>query len=117
MNLDDLSNQELIDYVYTDIAGKKVSEAVKDFADFRQWRQVVNELPEQAARVYRVGILNLQVINGGFMQYFDNGYGIFAYETLSDLEVLRADKTYGLLKDALESINPENHTGEAFVHF
>ena len=117
MKLDDLSNQELIDYVYTEIAGKKVRENVKDFNDFSRWREVVNELPEQVARVYRVGILNVQVMNGGFIQYFDNGYGIFANETLDDLAVLQATQTHVLLKNALEIINPKNYTGEPFVHY
>jgi hypothetical protein len=116
MNLVDFTNQELIDYVYTEIAGKKVRENVKDFSDFPRWRQVVNELPEQAARVYRIGILNLQVMNGGFIQYFDNGYGIFAYETLNDLKALQAKDTHQLLKEAVEIINKDNRTGEAFVN-
>lgn len=115
MNLPTLSNEELIDFVYSEIAAPKILQAGIDFSDANKWRVVVNALPKPVATVYRLAILHMQVLNGGFIQYFDNGYGIFAYETLSDLEVIKANQTYKLLKKSLELINPKNLTGESFL--
>src|SRR6188768_1606385 len=98
MSLQELSNEELIDFVYSKIAAPKILQEVSDFSDANKWREVVNALPKPVASVYRLAILHMQVSNGGFIQYFDNGYGIFAYETLSDLEILRRTKHINYLR-------------------
>lgn len=112
-----LTDSELIEFVYCELAGQIIRENVPDFSNIKNWRKVVSEMTIPIATTYRLGILNSQVMNGGLIQYFDNGYGIFALETLEDLQRVGANLTHKVLSDCLEIINPKNYTGERFVNF
>ena len=96
-----LTNEELINYVY-DIAGKYLREKIKDWSQTKKWYEIVFELSEPVRYTYGIGVLNMQVINGGFEQYYDNDFGIFAEETLKGLKVIGADLTFELLKSSLD---------------
>jgi len=116
-SLSELSNIELIDFVYSDLAGQKIRDSFTDFSDSKYWRQIVDTMNAPVSLAYRIGILNRQVMNGGFIQYFDNGYGIFAIETLNDLKTIHANLTYDLLHRCLGIINPSNYVGDRFVDY
>jgi hypothetical protein len=115
LNLNKLSDKDLIDFVYRELAGNKIQENISDFTDLKKWRKVVNEMDQPVATVYRIGILNLQLMNGGLIQYFDNSYGIFAYETLEDLKRVGANYSYKILETCLKYINPENYSDNRFI--
>ena len=100
-----LTNEELIDYVYYDIAGKYLNKKINDWSQTRMWYKTVFELSEPVRYTYGIGVLNMQVMNGGFEQYFDNDYGIFAEETLNGLKKIGAELTFGLLKSAIKILN------------
>jgi hypothetical protein len=117
MNLSKFTDNELIEHVYTDLAGAKLREEMTDWADGKNWKQVVSKLPRPVQLVYRIAILNMQVMNGGFIQYFDNRYGIFAYETLKDFKLINANKSYELLDESLSIINSKDYRGERFFRF
>ena len=110
-----LSNSELIDFVYFEIAAPEILARVPDFSNSANWKKIVNTLDLPIATVYRIGIFNQEVMNGGLLQYFDNGYGIFAYETLADLKRIGAESSYKILNEALKEINPSNFEEERFV--
>lgn len=110
-----LSDEDLIDFVYCELAGQQIRDKVTDFTDYAKWREVVNEMEVSVATTYRIWIFNLQVINGGLIQYFDNSYGIFAYETLADLKRIDANLSYQILETCLKCVNPKNYSDERFV--
>lgn len=116
-DLTKLENGELIDFVYTDIAGQHIRDNVKDWEEPGQLTNAVNKLSGPAKTTYLIGILNRQVMNGGFIQYYDNSYGQFAYETLTALEEINASRTYCLLKASLEIINPNGKANTDFKTF
>ncbi len=97
-----LTNEELIDYVYYDIAGKYLNEKINDWSQTKMWFDTVFELSEPVRYTYGIGVLNMQVMNGGFEQYYDNDYGIFAEETLNGLKKIGAELTFELLKSSVE---------------
>ncbi|AKA36003.1 hypothetical protein VC82_2424 [Flagellimonas lutaonensis] len=97
-----LTNEELIDYVYYDIAGKYLNEKINDWSQTKLWYNTVLELSEPVRYTYGIGVLNMQVMNGGFEQYYDNDYGIFAEETLNGLKKIGAELTFELLKSSVE---------------
>jgi len=65
------------------------------------WYNYIIQLPVQLKYTYLIVVLENQVINGGFDQYFFNGYGQFAHETIKALAILGASKKADLLQDAL----------------
>lgn len=65
-----------------------------------QWFNYVVNLREQLQTTYLVIVLDNQVINGGLHQYFVNGYGQFAEETIDALIRIGAIEKAELLKKA-----------------
>lgn len=114
--LTDHTDQQLIDIVYNE-AGQIIRDNIQDFSDTKKWQNTVDSMRMSVKVVYCIGILHRQVMNGGCIQYFDNGYGIFAYQTLDYLKNINAKLTYDILKQCLTVINPENYRDDNFVKF
>jgi hypothetical protein len=112
-----LTNEELIDYVYYDIAGKYLNEKIDDWSQTKKWYNTVFELSEPVRFTYCIGVLNMQVMNGGFEQYYDNDYGIFAEETLKGLKKIGAELTHELLKASLDILKKHNKTQSDLFEF
>jgi hypothetical protein len=112
-----LTNEELIDYVYYVIAGKYLNEKIDDWSQAKKWYNTVFELSEPIRFTYCIGVLNMQVMNGGFEQYYDNDYGIFAEETLKGLKKIGAELTHELLKTSLDILKKHNKTQSDLFEF
>ena len=100
-NIDKLNDRELVDFTYG-IAGEHLRNKITDWSDWKKWRETVLELDEPVRFTYYIGILNSQVMNGGFMQYYDNDYGIFSRETMIALKMINADFSSNLLSKSIE---------------
>ncbi|MFT6443598.1 MAG: hypothetical protein ACJASM_003160 [Salibacteraceae bacterium] len=114
MSHENNSNTEIIDKIY-DSAGERLRNTVTDWSNHKLWRQTVNELDTKQRSVYLIGVLNQQVMNGGFIQYFDNSYGMFGYETLRVLHTVGATESANLLEQALKIVNPKQLSESAFA--
>lgn len=75
--------------------------------DFNKWYPFVIKMPIEEQIVYTVSLLDWQVKNGGFHQYFLNSYGIFAFLTLRNLEIIDLVKLRNILEDAINLVNYE----------
>jgi hypothetical protein len=102
------------------IIKEKYAEAVKGIkaewlmtTDSR-WYDYVVGLPSDQQVTYLVIVVHNQVFNGGFHQYFFNGYGQFAKETISALIKISALKRGELLVKALKIVNSENDPDHVF---
>ena len=63
-----------------------------------------------------IEIFNSQVINGGFDQYFVNGYGQFSSLTITALVKIHAAKKAELLSESLRIVNVQKYDEETFKH-
>jgi hypothetical protein len=72
-----------------------------------KWYQYVMNLEPHLRITYLVIVCNDQVLNGGFIQYFGNGYGLFAVETIDALKTIGAIDHGDLLQKALNIVNAE----------
>jgi|SRR5688572_29967759 len=109
-----LTDEELIEHVYRQSIQIDKPIEITDWSTWQQWMSSTHDLSHNGQMSYRITSLHNQVFNGGFIQYFDNRYGIFAYETLEDLIEIGAEKTWVLLSKALILINPDNYSGEKY---
>lgn len=82
--------------------------------DYDKWYEYIINLPENLKITYLVVIFHNQVFNGGFHQYFSNGYGIFASETIECLNKLNAKYQGELLSYALYIVNCEGDSDNVF---
>lgn len=80
----------------------------------KEWYDYIECLPKHLRVIYTVSILDQQVFNGGFHQYFFNGYGLFGYLTLDSLGEINATTTKILLGKVLSEINYENYNVKEF---
>lgn len=103
------------------IIDKAYSEAVKGLDekilnDCDAWYNYVLNLPKEEQVVYTVILLNWQIENGGFHQYFFNSYGQFAYLTIKNLKLIEAPQRADLLDSATHLVNEEYFTEDKFRH-
>lgn len=103
------------------IIDKNYSEAVKGLDEgilknCDAWYNYVLNLPKVQQVVYTVVLLNWQVENGGFHQYFFNSYGQFAYLTIKNLKLIGTPQRANLLDDATHLVNEEYLIEDAFRH-
>jgi hypothetical protein len=112
-----LTDEELIEKVYRlSIELDKPAE-ITEWSTWREWMTSTHGLSYHAQMSYRITSFHNQVLNGGFIQYFDNRYGIFGYETLQDLVEIGARETWKLLSKAISIINPNNYSSETYFDF
>lgn len=71
-------------------------------------------MPLHLQITYLITVLHNQVLNGGFHQYFVNGYGQFAYETVKALEAIGALKRANLLQCAITEVNNDGLDNKFF---
>jgi hypothetical protein len=69
----------------------------------------LNRLPREIQVAYCIHILEAEVNNGGFHQYFANSSGMFALETIIALSEIGAPKTRALLEGAIKIAYPRGY--------
>lgn len=90
-----MSDSALIDLVYESAVKGLKDEWLESKSS--KWYDYIVNLPENEKVVYTIAVLDMQINNGGFNQYFVNGYGQFARETIKSLELINAQKTGEIL--------------------
>ncbi|WP_316787823.1 DUF4375 domain-containing protein [Pedobacter frigoris] len=98
-----MNTLENIEAIYLEVGKGIKSEWLSEISD--RWYNYVVGLPEKSKTVYLVVIYHNQVFNGGHHQYFSNGYGQFAIETIDTLSLIKATKTAELLEKAYHIFN------------
>jgi hypothetical protein len=77
--------------------------------DSSKWYNYVVNLSEAERVVYLVVVLHNQEVNGGFDQYFSNGYGqLFAELSVGAYEAIRASKKAALISQALVLVKKQS---------
>ena len=106
-------NYKKLEEVYTEAANGIKSEWFVEDTD-AMWYDYVMKLPEYQRIVYLTMILDDQVLNGGFDQYFVNGYGQFVLETIQALKVIGALHKANYLETAFKLINSKQYNIQLF---
>lgn len=100
-----------IDRIYSETVEGLSEEILKD-SD--AWYNYASNLPKAQQVVYTVVLLNWQVENGGFHQYFFNSYGQFAYLTIDNLKLIGAINRADLLDSATHLVNEDYLSEDIF---
>jgi hypothetical protein len=108
------NNNQSIEYFYLR-ATKGIGFAILEHPDTLEWFMYVKNLPEPLKTVYAVTVLENQITNGGFDQYFSNLYGQFAFITIFALQKIKANQKSKLLTEALCIYNPLNLSEHEFA--
>lgn len=79
-----------------------------------KWYDYVIGLPIHLRITYLIVVFHNQIFNGGFHQYFVNGYGQFAKETVNALKKIGAFEKAELLEQALKVANLDDYSDSNF---
>lgn len=105
--------ENIIDKTYSE-AVKGLDEEILKNCD--AWYNYVLNLPKVQQVIYTVALLNWQVENGGFHQYFFNSYGQFAYLTIKNLKLIGTPQRAELLDVVTHFVNEEYLIEDTFRH-
>jgi len=97
------------------------SEAVKDIKDqwllepdSNEWYKHILSLPPHLQTVYTIVILENQLVNGGFYQYYSNLYGQFTAMTIAHLNRIGLPKKAKILRKAFSVIKEDDLSEDLF---
>lgn len=111
--MENISNRALISRLYSS-ADQQVEEADFDTESWSQWYQVVQELTGPEKMVYVIVKLNQTVTNGGFAEFYENSYGVFAPEMIHVLNEIKAVSTAQIIASSLPVVNPTGLLDDAY---
>lgn len=114
--MEKLSNRALISRLYSS-AEHQLDNADFDVENWSKWYQAVQDLTDPEKMVYIIVKLNQTVTNGGFVEFYENSFGIFAPEIVHVLNEIKATSTADIVSNSLAVINPSGLLDDAYKAF
>ena len=111
-----LSNRALISRLFTS-ANERLEDASFDSENWSKWYQVVQGFTGPEKMVYVIVKLNQSVTNGGFAEFYESSFGIFAPEIIHALTEIKADLSAEIVTDSLPIVNPNGLLDNAYKEF
>jgi hypothetical protein len=114
--MENISNRALISRLYSS-ADQQLEDADFDHESWLQWYQVVQELTDPEKMVYVIVKLNQTVTSGGFAEFYETSFGVFAPEIIHVLNEIKAVATAEIVSSSLPIVNPTGLLDEAYKAF
>jgi len=114
--MEKISNRALIARLYSS-ADQQIEDANFDIESWSQWYQAVQKLTDPEKMVYIIVKLNQRVTNGGFAEFYETSYGVFAPEIIHVLNEIKAVATSNILASSLPVVNPTGLLDDAYKEF
>jgi hypothetical protein len=114
--MEEISNRALIGRLYSS-AEQHLEDTEFDFENWSQWYNVVQGLTGPEKMVYVLIKLNQSVTTGGFKQFFEKSFGIFAPEVIHVLNEIKATASAEIVSKSLNVVNPTGLLDDAYKEF
>jgi len=111
--MENISNRTLISRLYSS-ADQQLLEANFDTESWSDWYQVVQGLTGPEKMVYVIVKLNQSVTNGGFAEFYETSFGVFAPEIIHALNEIKAVATADIVSSTLPVVNPTGLLDEVY---
>lgn len=111
--MENISNRALISRLYSS-ANQHLESANYDSENWLQWYNTVQELSGPEKMVYVIVELNRTVTNGGFAEFYESSYGIFAPEAIHVFNEIKALKSAETVSNSLLVVNPNGLLDDEF---
>ena len=111
-----LSNRALIARLYSS-ADQQIEDADFDSESWSEWYQTVQGLNTPEKMVYVIVKLNQTVTNGGFAEFYEASFGVFAPEIIHVLNEIQAVTTAEIVSSSLPVVNPTGLLDDAYKEF
>jgi hypothetical protein len=114
--MEKISNRALISRLYSS-ADQQLEDANFDMESWSQWYASVQNLTGPEKMVYIIVKLNQSVTSGGFSEFYETSFGVFAPEIIHVLKDIKALATAEIVSNSLLFINPKGLLDEAYKEF
>lgn len=114
--MENISNRTLISRLYSS-ADQQLEDANFDNENWSQWYEAVQRLTAPEKMVYVIVKLNQTVTNGGFAEFYESSFGVFAPEIIHALNEIKAKATAEIVSSSLPVVNPTGLLDEAYKEF
>jgi hypothetical protein len=114
--MEEISNRALISRLYNS-AEQHLDDANYDAESWSEWYQAVQGLTGPEKMVFVIVKLNQTVTNGGFAEFYEASFGVFAPEIIHALNEIKASTTANIVASSLPVINPTGLLDEAYKAF
>ena len=111
--MEEITNRALISRLYSS-ANRQVEDADFDIESWSQWYKVVQELTTPEKMVYVIVKMNQAVTNGGFAEFYETSFGVFAPEIIHVLNEIKATASADIVANTLSIVNPEALLDDAY---
>ena len=99
--IDKMTDNDLLFEVFKDIAERYTGQT-------QNKREIISSLTKEQQAFYALTVLEMEVNNGGFNQYYYNNGDEFADEAVTGLKMIGADKFTELVKKANDTYRQQN---------
>ncbi|MFT6717086.1 MAG: hypothetical protein ACJA0Q_001737 [Saprospiraceae bacterium] len=114
--MEQISNRALIGRLYSS-AEQHIDDTDFDFENWSQWYNVVQGLTGPEKMVYVLIKLNQSVTTGGFKEFYEKSFGIFAPEVIHVLNEIKATVSAKIVSNSLAVVNPTGLLDDAYKEF
>lgn len=114
--MENISNRALISRLFSS-ANQQLEAANFDVENWSQWYQVISGLTGPEKMVYVIVRLNQTVTNGGFAEFYESSFGVFAPEIIHAMNEIKAVATADIVSSSLLVVNPTGLLDEAYKAF
>lgn len=111
--METLSNRALISRLYSS-ADLTLEASNFDINNWSEWYQAVQELTGPEKMVYVIVKLNQKVTNGGFVEFYESSFGVFAPEIIHALNEINATASAEIVSRSMLVVNPTGMFDEAY---
>ena len=111
--MEDISNRALISRLYSS-ANQHLEDANFDIESWSKWYKTVQGLTDPEKMVYVIVKLNQTLTNGGFVEFYETSFGIFAPEIIHALNEINAVATAEIVANSLPVVNPKGLLDDAY---
>lgn len=114
--MEGISNRALISRLYSS-ADQHLDDANIDYESWSSWYQAVQGLTGPEKMVYVIVKLNQTVTNGGFAEFYETSFGVFAPEIVHALNEIKAVATANIVSSSLPVVNPAGLLDDVYKDF
>ena len=114
--MENLSNRALISRLYSS-ADQQLEDANFDNESWSEWYKAVQGMTGPEKMVYVIVKLNQSVTSGGFSEFYDTSFGVFAPEIIHALNEIKAVATAEIVSISLPIVNPTGLLDDAYKDF
>ena len=114
--MENLSNRALISRLYSS-ADQQLEDANFDNESWSEWYKAVQGMTGPEKMVYVIVKLNQSVTSGGFSEFYDTSFGVFAPEIIHALNEIKAVATAEIVSSSLPIVNPTGLLDDAYKNF